>query len=542
MIYIFSDLNSVELNEIALSAIERSFGIGSSRLLSYQDLIIVTKAKDRQSIKGNKFDIFILLNPSEEISTLVIHALENWSIKIMIFGGLPSSLANFLNVKTFPITERMKLAEVCNPAKPNQYSESSGTINYKKKMRLNFGGQTQFPSRSLCRFDFTNEWNNLGYGAITLDSTIWAISQGAKTLEENVVAELRDGDNFLSAYCGLWDFHQSSLLWFNRPVGPVDSYEWILIEQFISEYRFGDIPSWPVISEIPYGYESAITMRLDCDEDIDSARALGNVYQQKNIPFSLALHAAVLSDPAQHLYPKEVLHSGGAILSHTLTHAPNWGGSEDAAKHEGKESARIINETIGVKPRYAISPFHHTPVYARKGLAESGYRGCVGGIISNDPDYVMARAGRPPHSQHGFIGHTQQCMFHGDCMLEDGDSLAIFKGAYEQAKVSKTFFGYLDHPFSPRYQYGWITEERRIEAHMEFIEYIQRSSSNAVFLNQNDALDFLFRKSVIRICERNGQLQVDSPENEDESKNDQLKIYIQYGPNQYPLNSNGVFL
>jgi hypothetical protein len=225
-------------------------------------------------------------------------------------------------------------------------------------------------------------------------------------------------------------------------------------------------------------------------------------------------------------------------LSHTLTHTPNWGGSEDAAKHEGNESARIIHETIGVKPRYAVSPFHHTPGYARKGLADSGYQGCVGGIISNDPDFVMARAGRPPQSQQGFIGHTQQCMLHGDCMLEDGDALAIFKRAYEQAKISKTFFGYLDHPFSPRYQYGWYTEEQRINTHLEFIEYIQKSSNKPLFLNQNDALDFLRRKSATAIRELNGQLQVNSSE----AENDELKICIQYGPNQYPLSADGVTL
>jgi hypothetical protein len=123
-------------------------------------------------------------------------------------------------------------------------------------------------------------------------------------------------------------------------------------------------------------------------------------------------------------------------------------------------------------------------------------------------------------------------------MLEDDDALAIFKQAYEQAKISKTFFGYLDHPFSPRYQYGWYSEEQRIGVHLEFIEYIQKSSNKPLFLNQNDALDFLRRKSTIRIRELNGQLQVNSSEIE----NDELKIYIQYGAHQYPLSAGGVTL
>jgi hypothetical protein len=538
MIRIFSDPQGLDLNEIVQSAFERSCGLGSTNLSSNQNFIdCLNNSGERTSGDINRSDILVFINPLEEIAPPIIEALKSRTIKVIVFGKLPASLGHFLGATVTPVSADMKAAALCEPAKTYQYSESAGAIVYERTLELS-AGNPRMPSRALSRFDFTNEWNNLGFGAITVDDSIWTISQKAIIPEQNVIAKIMSGNDVLSAYCGLWDFSQASLLWFNRAVGPVDSYEWYLVEQFIAEYRFGDIPAWPIISEIPYGYESAITMRLDCDEDIESARALGNAYQEKNIPFSLALHATVLSDANQHQYPKEVLQAGGAILSHTLTHAPNWGGSEDAAKHEGNESARIIHETIGVKPRYAVSPFHHTPGYARKGLADSGYQGCVGGIISNDPDFVMARAGRPPHSQQGFIGHTQQCMLHGDCMLEDGDALAIFKQAYEQAKISKTFFGYLDHPFSPRYQYGWNKEAERIGVHMEFIEYIQRSSNNAIFLNQNDALDFLRRKSAVRVREFNGQLQIDSSAIE----NDELKIYIQYGAYQYPLSASGVTL
>ena len=538
MIRIYSDLQELDLNEIVQSAFERSCGVGSTNLSSNQNFIdCLNNSGERTSEDINRFDILVFINPLEEIAPPIIEALKSRTIKVIIFGKLPASLAYFLGATVTPVSADMKAAALCEPAKTYQYSESAGAIVYKRTLRADGGHQT-LPLRALTRFDFTNEWNNLGFGAITADDSVWAISQKVDISGQSAIAELKAGDEVLSAYAGLWDFPQASLLWFNRAVGPVDSYEWYLVEQFIAEYRFDDIPAWPVISEIPYGYDSAITMRLDCDEDIESARSLGTAYKEKLIPFSLALHATVLSDVNQHHYPKEVLQTGGAILSHTLTHAPNWGGSEDAAKYEGNESARIIHETIGVKPRYAVSPFHHTPGYARKGLADSGYQGCVGGIISNDPDFVMARAGRPPHSQQGFIGHTQQCMLHGDCMPEDGDALVIFKRAYEQAKISKTFFGYLDHPFSPRYQYGWHTEEQRINAHLEFIEYIQKSSNKSLFLNQNDALDFLQRKSAIAIRELNGQLQVDSSEIE----NDELKICIQYGANQYPLSAGRVTL
>ena len=504
----------------------------------------MTTSRIKADKKTNLFDILVLINPSEEICPSLIEVLKKHTSKVIVFGRLPDSLAVFLDVTVTPVSEKMKLAAECESAKTYQYSESAGTIVYKKALEINTNKQPPLLSRALCRFDFTDEWNNLGFGAITADDSIWAISQKAILPTQNTISELLVGKTVLSAYCGLWDYSKSSLLWFNRAVGPIDSYEWYLIEQFIAQYRFGDIPAWPVILEIPYGFSSAVTMRLDCDEDVESARLLGNAYQENNIPFSLALHATVLSNPDQHQYPKDLLRAGGAILSHTLTHAPNWGGSKEAAQHEGEESARIIQEAIGIRPDYAVSPFHHTPGYAREGLKNAGYQGVVGGIISNDPDFVMARAGRAPNSKEGFIGHTQQCMLHGDCVLEEGDPLAIYKRAYEQARLTNTFFGYLDHPFSPRYQYGWNTEEQRIEVHKDFIQYMKSTNDKIIFMNQDDALDFLRMKSSVRVQESDGKLQVSPPEkiNKHSGSNLALEFSIQYGANEYPLASGGIFL
>jgi peptidoglycan/xylan/chitin deacetylase (PgdA/CDA1 family) len=547
MIHIFSDFRDRDLNEIIRSAFDRSCGIGSSSLSSFENFTEYAKlSKRRWDTKTYLFDVLVLINPSKEISSALINILENSYAKVMIFGKLPDSIAKFLGIKIESISEQMKASALSGPAKTYQYAESSGAIVYQKALEPNTKKQTPLPSRALCRFDFTNEWNNLGFGAITADNSIWAISQKAIIQTENCIAQLVSGEAELSAYCGLWDYPTASLLWFNRAVGPVDSYEWCLVEQFIAQYRFGEIPAWPVISEIPYGFDSAITMRLDCDEDIESARALGNAYQENNTPFSLALHATVLSNPDQYQYPKDVLQSGGSILSHTLTHAPNWGGSKEASRHEGEESARVIEETIGVRPRYAVSPFHHTPEYARQGLTDAGYHGVVGGIISNDPDFVMARAGRPPYSSEDFIGHTQQCMLHGDCLLVEGDQLAIYKRAYDQARLSNTFFGYLDHPFSPRYQYGWNTETQRIAAHVNFINYIKETGDKTIFLNQDDALDFLSMKSLVRAEEFEGRLHVRYSDKKNQRSELELelslKIAIQYGENFYQLTSRGLTL
>ncbi len=535
MIYIFCGAQEQQVNYIVRSAFERSCGMGSTKLGTKADCI---KLIDRLKNHPSNFDILVITNPDEEFALLLIEVMQNLSCKIIIFGALPNTLSYFLGATTTAVCEQMQSASVCEPALSHQYSESLASIYYDKTLRLNGYGLWMPPPRSLCRFDFTDEWNNLGFGAVTSDGSMWSLSQCVLLYPENTLAKVMVKDRVLSAYCGLWDFEKSSLIWFNRAVGPVDSYEWYLLEQFISEYRFGIIPSWPVILEIPFGYESAVTMRLDCDEDIDSARALGRVYQDYQVPFSLALHATVLANSNQHQFPREVLKSGGAILSHTLTHASNWGGSEASALNEGKQSATIIENVVGEKPRYAVSPFHHTPLYARRGLVKAGYSGCVGGIISSDPDFLMGRAGRPPGVSSGFIGHTQQCMLHGDCLLMDGDPLRVYKRAYDQAKSSKTFFGYLDHPFSARYQYGWISEEERIQSHIDLINYMRNTSSNVIFLNQNDALDFLGAKASIKIEEFGEKLHL-TPSKMPYQK---LAVSIRYGDQSYQMNLKSITL
>jgi hypothetical protein len=261
---------------------------------------------------------------------------------------------------------------------------------------------------------------------------------------------------------------------------------------------FPECTSHPVLSEIPYGYVAAVTMRLDCDEDVESARTLWQAYKAMNVPFSLAIHARVLKDPKHHELPREILLAGGSLLSHTATHAPDWGGSYEAAYNEGLVSADAIEVATGNRVRYAVSPFHQTPVYARGALADAGYDGCIGGIIRNDYDFLMARSGIPPWGVKGFIGHTQQCMLHGDCMLMGEDPLAIFKDAFELAKLSRTFFGYLDHPFSERYQYGWASECQRVAMHEQFVGYIQQQE-NVLFMNENDAMDFLHDRASVMI-------------------------------------------
>jgi hypothetical protein len=73
--------------------------------------------------------------------------------------------------------------------------------------------------------------------------------------------------------------------------------------------------------------------------------------------------------------------------------------------------------------------------------------------------------------------------------------LSEYKYTFNQGITTRTLFGYLDHPFSVRYTYGWPGEATRIEMHRRFIGYIRKRAQNLLILSEEDILDFLLAKS-----------------------------------------------
>lgn len=491
MIHVIAPGHRQDAALLVTAALNRSCGLGSASVAHIGQV-------QPALAHGHPGGLWVFIDPREAWAGS-ISGLLSQRHKLLLLGALPPALAGHLGAQVSPLGEGLVEAARCAPAPTYGTSDSLARIRYEPSIARRIAGRpAPMADRALRRYDFTDEWNNLGYGAVTTDGSPWSLTQQVQLPAGRVLARLVAGDTDAGAYAGLWDDGPASLLWFNRSVGPIDSQEWRLVEDFLSCHRPDALPCQPVLAEVPAGFDAAVTMRLDCDEDVESARALWLLYQAEQVPFSLALHAKVLADPRHHTLPREVLAAGGAILSHTATHAPDWGGSYEAAYTEGSVSAQTILETIGHRVRHAVSPFHQTPVYARHGLADAGYRGCIGGIIRNDPDFLMARAGVPPHGGEGFIGHSQQCMLHGDCMLADGDPLRIFRQAFDEAAAAGAFFGYLDHPFSERYQYGWLTEEQRVNAHRDFIGHMKRAG-RVLFAHEDDAMDFLFARAHTRV-------------------------------------------
>lgn len=443
-----------------------------------------------------KADFVVAINPDEDIGVELIEWLRSAPKKLIVFGHLSENLSGHLGLQ---IAEWPKVPESwsSSPAAPTgSVAQSSASISYHAQAGL-LGALAW--ERPLERFDFMNEWNNMGYGAVRTDGSIWALAEKLLAPDSSRIASVINETGTLSSYVTLHEYPTASALWVNRSVGLIDSFEWRLIENFVSQWRSDELPCRPIVSEIPYGYDTVVTMRLDCDEDISSARPLWQAYKEMGVPLSLAIHSKVLESTEQQAFLREFASAGEAVLCHTATHAPNWGGSYTAAREEGLTSRQRIFETTGVKVRYAVSPFHHSPPYALAALSDVGYEGCIGGIICNDPEFLLARAGELAELPSGFIGHSQQCMLHGDCMLQEGDPLATYKAAFDQARNTRTLFGFLDHPFSERYQYGWPDEETRVQRHRELIDYIRKNATAPLFWDECTALDFIQAKSKIRV-------------------------------------------
>ncbi len=437
----------------------KSFIVASAFVRSFTQAQVSSDSKDASA--------FVFVDPTDQ-------EINNLKGRIIIFGELPASLFKNLGIQSVAAFDP-SLFE-CSPAAFHSASQSAGVVHYKEH-ELN---KNLFDlNRPLCRFDFLDEWNNLNFGRINKND-LFGISSTVAIPKENELAHI----DHLS-YAGLWDFGHQSILWFNRAVGPVDSSEWTIVENFLTDYRPELVGTHPRYLEIPYGMTAAVTMRLDCDEDILSARPLFELYSKKNLPFSLAIKTDILNQDSVE-FLKNI-----DVLSHSHSHPANWGVNFEQALFEARHSKYVLKQKLERPIEMAVSPFHTNKDYSIKALSRTHYRALVCGIIKNDPEYLIARAGYVDDPD--LLLHSQQCMLHGDCVLDTSDPLKIYKQAFMNAQRSQTFFGYLDHPFSPRYQYGWQSEEQRLKLHDEFTDFM--INNGAQFFSESEALQFLIQKN-----------------------------------------------
>jgi hypothetical protein len=449
--------------------------------------------------KADHFPMGIVLINPRETDRKKLEKLFHGGRKVLVLGKLNEVIAEEIGLSCGPLPPTAASWGEIIAGPDGKYDHSAASISYEGNNSL-LRYLVLIP-RYLARFDFLNEWNNLGFGRISLDQELWSISQKVKTVGATPVGIVRNGScDELTMYAAVNDFPGSSILWFNRPVGPVDSVEWHLVERFFSEYRSGDLCCFPYISEIPFGYEGAVTMRLDCDQAIASALPLFDLYQKHEVPFSLAVLTGLEMKREDKDLLSRVITSGGSLLSHSNSHYPNWGNNYETALREALISKKWLEENIpsSAPVKYAVSPFHQNPLFAIKALADAGYSGFIAGIIHNDPESLLGRSGQVPFLDKRIVTHSQQCMLHGDCYHRYGNNIDPYKKSFESHLKAESIFGYLDHPFSSQYAYGWSTEEERLAAHAEVIAYV-KAHQNIWLCNLNDCLDFIVKKSKIGV-------------------------------------------
>ncbi|WP_141195545.1 polysaccharide deacetylase [Vibrio sp. V09_P4A23P171] len=466
-----SESNSTAFN-LVLGALCRSFS---------SPMIAVKNASD--NLDDYPVIVFVCIDDKVKINTS--------NKKVIIFGALPKVFKekhNIENVNGFNFVDIES-----READTYRYSSSAAKIEFLPRPEKEFNYAFSKPTQ---RYDFMGEWNNLDYGFIDSRQSNWSLASNCLCSIDSSIAWVSDSVGNKISYISLLESESDSIFWVNRNVGLCDAHEWILLENFVSDYRTNNLSCLPVLKDIPWGYDSAITMRLDCDEDVTSAEYLYEAYKLENVPLSLALHTSILESGVHDEFVSRFIMEGGAILSHTHTHAPQWGGSYDSAMFEAQTSKSIIKQRFGVDVEFAVTPFHHAPRFALEALKDSEYKGCVGGIVMNDPEFVYARGGEI-EGLEAFIGHTQQVMLHGDCVLNAEDPIMVYKESFDRTYLAQSFFGYLDHPFSERYTYGWINEEQRLNIHLEFIRYMKTKAKNPLFTDQINTLRFMFDKSKV---------------------------------------------
>lgn len=426
---------------------------------------------------------------------------------------------------------------VTSLSSPPNMDHNALTVRYRNHPLLSKA--LSYYERDFVRFDFQSEWNNLGFGIITLNEESAFSLAGTHFLPDDadIIGEVfcKKSGKKVCDYAGIIRTGETRHLWFNRKVGPIDGFDWHIVENFLS--LSVDVPSsyiHPLVSEIPHGYSGAVTMRIDCDEAISTGLELFQLYAKNNVPFSLAIKTQQEIAKADVALMTAVLNAGGSIVGHSHTHAPNWGGSIDSAEWEARTSAEALRDLgiVGISYDYVVSPFHQNPQYAVKGLANAGVKGFVGGISCNDAEYLVARAGLVPGGDK-IITHSQQCMFHGDIYRRYNSSIDIYKAAFKQALATETFFGYLDHPFSS-YYYGWSSEAERLHAHGQFLEFLN-SIPGIWMANLVDAMRFLEMKSTVIIEQISGNaFSIHLPNNS--RFLDLPAISVKYGKKIFKLN------
>jgi len=444
------------------------------------------------------FGAAVVINPSYDDAEITAHFRTNGK-KLLLLGDMASKIAEQLQCEITESSKVQRREAELGADEIDGHRQSSASVVWANDHALT--QKLQITQRPFIRSDFEDEWNNLGYGSITACGDPWSIACHAQIPEKNLLARIQVDGHDRGAFAALFENNQSAALWINRPVGLIDSFEWAVIETFLGDYRHEDLNCFPYMTDIPKGFDAAVTARLDCDEAITSARALVEFYRDHGFPLSLAVCTKTIQSAEDRQFLRWVADIGGAILSHSVNHLPNWGGQYQTAFEEAissKATLEALSENVS-PVKFAVCPFHQVSEYAASALRDANYQAFVSGSIAGDPAYTIGRSGIVPFTEPTIASHSQQCMLHGDIYRRQGNSMDVYISSFEQHVKTGGVFGYLDHPFSDRYQYGWDSESQRIEPHGNLLSRF-KDQGRLWRPNLNDMLSFVTGKSQTKLA------------------------------------------
>lgn len=475
-------------------SINKSYSIQSLISSSFQRSFGKSQINNLKNIKKKQSGIHIFLESISKNANIDFQELiKLGGNKIILNGKLNDEIKKILNLRILMSDFDYEKPISANSLKP---SISRAKINFNQNLNYLTPFLKEIKERPLWRYDFDLEWNNNFYGNISNENIMLNLSHNCFLIEGKNVAFIKNSRYQNIPLISEFEINGNIIFWINRNLSLVDLPEWKIIEEFISNGYFRKYPCMPYLTEYSSSENGLITMRLDCDEDIESARNIFEIYKNNNLPISLAITTNQIkeSHPISSL-PKEVNDYGGTVLNHSHSHPVNWGGSKDKIKEEIITSNNLIKKSFGIQTEYAVSPFHHLTWAALEVLNELNFKGVIAGISSSHHEFLITKGGSI-NEKLDILVHSQQCMLHGDCLTKTRkvDSYLNAFSLYSNLGFS---IGYLDHPISKRYDYGWINFERQIKTHQQIIEYL--TNKNIKFIGQKELFQRFAAKEKIQI-------------------------------------------
>jgi len=265
----------------------KAYKVESLILESFKRSFTSSQINNKNSFKKNFSGVHVFLEcTSDNATSNLKELLKIKNSKIILNGKLNKWIQKLLNIKIlgnkFPYDEPI-------PANSSSYSISKRCLkfNYKFKYLKPFLGLLE--ERPIWRYDFELEWNNSFSGNIIDKNEILNLSHYCSTDDNNNVVYIMNSNDDKIPLIAEFFIEQNVLIWVNRNLSLIDLPEWKIIEEFISNGYFNKYPCIPYVSEFSSLENGFITMRLDCDEDIESARNIYTLYKKYDLPISLAI-------------------------------------------------------------------------------------------------------------------------------------------------------------------------------------------------------------------------------------------------------------